>query len=93
MQPYRLRASGRVADLLRGMHPQLRRRVRAAIDMIRTDPISGKELRDELAGLRSFRVARFRVVYRIAADRTIELVAIGPRRTIYTETLRQVRRP
>ena len=52
----------------------------------------GKQLRDELAGLRSFRVGRFRVIYRVASKRLIELVTIGPRRTIYEETLRLLRR-
>lgn len=47
---------------------------------------------DELAGLRSLRGGRSRIVYRIAARRLIDLVAIGPRRTIYQETLRLLRR-
>jgi mRNA-degrading endonuclease RelE of RelBE toxin-antitoxin system len=38
--------------------------------------------------LRVLRIGRFRIVYRIAARGLIELVAIGPRRSIYEETLR-----
>jgi len=78
---------------VRGLHPELRRKVRAGLDLIRAEPEAGKLLRDELAGLRSLRVGRFRIVYRIAPLRVIELVAIGPRRTIYEETLRLLRRP
>jgi len=37
-------------------------------------------------------VGRFRIIYRVAARRVIELIAIGPRRTIYEETLRLLRR-
>jgi mRNA interferase RelE/StbE len=80
-----------VAELVRGLHPELRRKVRAGIDVIRADPESGKALHEELAGLRSLRVGRFRIVYRIAPGRVIELVAIGPRRVIYEETLRLLR--
>jgi len=84
--------SGNLAELVRGLHPELKRKVRAGLDLIRTDPASGKALHDELAGLRSLRVGRFRLIYRVAARRVIELVAIGPRRTIYAETLRLLRR-
>ena len=74
--------------------PELKRKVRVGLDLIRTDPEVGKELRDELAGLaEGLRVGRFRIVYRVAARRLINLVAIGPRRTIYQETLRLLRRP
>jgi len=55
------------------------------------DPQAGKELRDDLAGLRSLRIGRFRIIYRIARRDLIELVAIGPRRSIYEETLRLLR--
>jgi len=90
--PYRLRVPEGLADLVRGLHPGIKRKVRAGIDLIRTDPSVGKRLRDELAGLHSLRVGRFRIIYRVAPRRLIELVALGPRRTIYENTLRLVRR-
>ena len=90
--PYRLRVPDRLKELIRGLDPRLKRKVRAALDAIRDDPLAGKELRDELAGLRSLRVGHLRILYRIGPHRLIELVALGPRRTIYTETLRLLRR-
>jgi mRNA interferase RelE/StbE len=92
MEPYRLRVPGRIEEFVRSLHPELKRKVRAGLDLIRTDPAVGKELRDELAGLRSSRVGRIRIVYRVAPRRLIDLVAIGPRRTIYEDTLRLLRR-
>jgi len=50
-----------------------------------------QDLREKLAGLRSCPVARFRIICRVAW-RVIEVVAVGPRQTIYQETLRKVRR-
>ena len=53
----------------------------------------GKSLREEFEGLRSLRVNRLRIVYRIVVeDRTVDIVAIGPRASIYEETLRLVSR-
>ena len=92
MESYRLRAPRQIEEFVRSLHPELKRKVRAGLDVIRKDPSAGKELRDELAGLRSLRVGRFRIIYRIAPRRLIDLVAIGPRRTIYQETLRLLRR-
>jgi mRNA interferase RelE/StbE len=93
MEPlYRLRVPDRLEGLIRGLHPQLKGKVRAALDLIRADPSAGTELRDDLAGLRSFRVGRHRIIYRVAPRRLIELVALGPRRSIYEDTFRLLRR-
>jgi mRNA-degrading endonuclease RelE of RelBE toxin-antitoxin system len=73
------------------LHPDLKRKVRSALDAVVVDPSVGKALRDELAGLRSSRVGRFRIIYRVAGS-VIEIVAVGPRATIYEETWRRVRR-
>jgi mRNA interferase RelE/StbE len=80
-----------LADAIAGLHPALKRKVRAATDAIREDPSTGKLLREDLEGLRSLRVGRFRIVYRVT-PRVIELVAVGERATIYEETLRLLRR-
>lgn len=74
--------------MIRGLHPELTRKVRASLELICNEPVAGKALRDDLAGLRSFRVGRFRIIYRVAARQVIEVVAVGPRRTIYRETAR-----
>jgi mRNA interferase RelE/StbE len=92
MEPHRLRVPGPLVELLRGLHPDLKRKLRAGLDVIRTDSTAGKELRDELAGLRSLRVGQLRIVYRVASGRLIDIVAVGPRRSIYQETLRSLRR-
>jgi mRNA-degrading endonuclease RelE of RelBE toxin-antitoxin system len=49
------------------------------------NPGCGKPPKGELTGLWSLRVGRHRVIYRPDAA-GIELVAIGPRATIYEET-------
>ena len=91
MPERRLRVPGDIASLIQGLHPDLKRKLRAALDAIMADPSIGKALRDELAGLRSYRIGRFRLVYRVAGS-IIEIVAVGPRASIYEETWRRVRR-
>ena len=89
--PRRLRVPHEVAALVRGLHPMLKRKVRAALEALIRDPYGGKALRNELQGLRSYRVGRFRIIYRLRED--IEVVAFGPRDSIYVETYRQLHEP
>ena len=88
----RLRIPDDVAALIRGLHPSIKKKVRAALAAIVDAPESGKALKDELAGLRSYGLGNLRIVYRLAKGRVIELVAVGPRRHIYEDTYRRVRR-
>jgi len=89
---YFLRVPGDLANLIRGLHPKLKRKLRAALQQIAAEPRLGKPLKDELEGLRSLRLGRFRVIYRLGAGRDIDLVAFGPREQIYEETARLMAR-
>ena len=82
---HKLRIPDDVAHLIRNLHPTLKRKVRAGLQAIVEVPTCGKPLKEELSGLRSFRLGRFRIGYRLADDRTIEVVTIGPRRYVYEE--------
>jgi len=79
-----------LAEMIREMHPHLRKKLKKSLQEIANVPHSGKALKEELEGLRSYRVSRFRIIYRVSDKREIEVVAIGPRRHIYEETLRLI---
>jgi mRNA interferase RelE/StbE len=89
---YRLRVADHAASVLRTLHPNIKRKLKAAFQTILADPYAGKALGEELSGLRSYRVSRFRIVYRLAKDRQIEIITIGPRERIYEETYRLVKK-
>ncbi|MBU1183478.1 MAG: type II toxin-antitoxin system RelE/ParE family toxin [Pseudomonadota bacterium] len=84
---YSLRMPDETANLIRGMHPELKKKIKSGLRAILEDPDTGKMLRNELAGLRSFRVSRFRTICRII-KKEVEIVAVGPRIRIYEETYR-----
>jgi mRNA interferase RelE/StbE len=88
---HQLRIPDEVARFIRNLHPTIKRKVRAALQTIIKAPACGKPLQEELAGLRSYRIGRFRIVYRVAEDRSVEVVAVGPRKYIYEETYQRVR--
>lgn len=88
----KLRVPGEIVALIRGCHPQLKRKIRAGLKHILAEPESGNSLKDELAGLKSYRISRFRIIYRIPSKQTIDIVAIGPRKAIYEETYRIIKK-
>jgi mRNA-degrading endonuclease RelE of RelBE toxin-antitoxin system len=80
-----------IRELVRVLHPTTKRKVRAAIEAVRATPEIGDELTRELSGLRRLRVGRLRIVYRVEG-RQIQIIAIGPRATIYVELSAQRRK-
>jgi mRNA interferase RelE/StbE len=84
---YKLKMTDETRELIRHLHPAMKQKVRVALAEILGDPSCGKAWRGELQGLRSLRVSKFRINYRAVAQ-VIEVVALGPRRSIYEETLR-----
>jgi mRNA interferase RelE/StbE len=87
-----LRVPDEIVALIRGCHPQLKRKIRAGLQHIMAEPESGKSLKDELEGLKSYRISRFRIIYRVSSKQTIDIVAVGPRKTIYEETYRIIKK-
>lgn len=92
LPPMRIKLPVEVAGLVRSLHPQIKRKIRSALDEILKEPASGKLLRGELAAYRSFRVGKIRIIYR-EKHGIIEIVAIGRREVIYYETTLLLRQP
>jgi len=88
----KLRVPDEIVVLIRGCHPQLKRKIRAGLRHIITESGSGKSLKDEMEGLKSYQISRFRIIYRISSQQTINIVAVGPRKTIYEETYRIIKK-
>ncbi len=91
-QRYKLRIADHAASVLRTLHPEIKRKLKTAFHQIASDPYAGKALNGELDGLRSYRVSRFRIIYRLKQEKQIEIIAVGPRERIYEETYRLVKK-
>jgi mRNA interferase RelE/StbE len=91
-QLYKLLVADHAASVLRNLHPDIKKKLKTACQVIAADPYAGKALTEELDGLRSYRVSRFRIIYRVMQERRIEIIAVGPRERIYEETYRLVRK-
>ena len=90
--PYKLRIPKDAVSLIRGLHPQLKKKIRVALQEIIDDPHIGKALKDELKGLWSYRIKRIRIIYRFPSKKYIDIIALGPRKSIYEETYKLLKK-
>ncbi len=78
-------------DLIRHVPPALKEKIKHGLEEICVQPASGKPLRDELAGLHSYRIGEIRIVYQIS-ERAVTLITIGPRKIVYQKAALEMRR-
>lgn len=88
---HRLRIPDETADLIRGLHPELKRKIKAALKVILSDPYAGKALKEDLSGLKSYRVGKLRIIYQMHG-KELQIITIGPRKKIYLETYRRLKK-
>jgi mRNA interferase RelE/StbE len=92
VNPFRPDIPPHVAEVIRSLHPDLKRSIKAAVRGIATDPEYGEPLMRELDGLWKYRVRRFRIVYAIdRKSRVIRLIAVGHRQSIYENLTAKLR--
>ena len=90
MKGYRAQLLPNAAARIRRLHPHVKREIRRVADLLIDAALSGRSLHFELAGLRSYRVRNYRIIYRINEDTaTLDLLFVGARRDVY-EQLREL---
>lgn len=93
MKPFQPDIPPHLAQVIRSLHPDLKRSIKSAVRAIAVDPECGDPLLRELDGLRKFRVRRFRIVYAIDRKaRIIRLMAVGHRQSVYEEITARLRK-
>ena len=91
MPPPTLKIPPPLRVLIQHLHLHLKHKIRAPLIDILVDPACGNPLKEELSGYWSLRVGRLRVIYR-PDQKGVEIVALGPRHTIYADAARLVLR-
>jgi mRNA interferase RelE/StbE len=78
--------------VVRHLPPDIKRAIRAALRALASNPALGEPLEEELAGYWKYRVRRYRIIYRvIRPGKTLRILAIGERRSIYEEAAELLR--
>ncbi len=80
--PKSVRLSNRAVKALESIDVRFKERLKEAIRELSRNPLLVKKLKGELAGLRSYRVGSFRIVYRFSKE-LLEVVYIDDRKDVY----------
>jgi len=80
--PRDVRLSRRAEKALLALDARLQERVKEAIRELAGSPLSGKKLKGEFEGLRSYRLGPLRIVYRFTKD-LLEVVFVDYRKDAY----------
>jgi mRNA-degrading endonuclease RelE of RelBE toxin-antitoxin system len=86
-----IRVPDDVAAFIRSLYPDIKRKIKSGIKLILDNSNAGKALKSDLSGLFSLRIGRFRIIYKTVKNEII-LIAVGPRKTIYEETSRHIKK-
>jgi mRNA-degrading endonuclease RelE of RelBE toxin-antitoxin system len=81
---YEVKLTVHASEVAKRLPPEIKKAAKGALRKLEENPDLGKELQAELAGFRSYRFMRYRIVYKVAPEKKIVVVwAVGHRRDIY----------
>ncbi len=81
---YRLEYAASCREQVRALPPEIKSVLRSRLDSLQSSPHAGKCLERELAGYRSLRASRFRIIYRVDDEsRVLRIHYIGHRKDVY----------
>lgn len=83
MKRPRLRYLPVAKEAAQKLNPAVKPIIKEAIEGLLDNPYAGKELVEELAGFRSLVIGKYRVIYSLDDDSSIEIHFIGHRRDVY----------
>ncbi len=90
MSKFVARYTPECSRLISKLPPEIKRLVRSTVDALLTKHEIGTALTGELDGYRSYRVRRYRILYRVNEEAScLEVYHVGHRRDVY-ETLRSL---
>jgi len=81
---YRVQLAPSAAEAFAALNPFVSRQINAGLKELADNPYVGKELQDDLSEFRSYRIKRYRVVFKVVdKEKNLKVFAIGHRREIY----------
>jgi mRNA interferase RelE/StbE len=82
--PYHILYTREAKKNIEKLDPSIKKIIRKAIESLAINPVKGKPLAYDLAGLHSLRTSDYRIIYRIREKKLlIIVVAVGHRKEIY----------
>ncbi len=97
MKKWKMRFTPEVSRLIAKLHPENKKQIKQALNGLRLNPYSDRDLQEELVGFKSLRLKRYRFIYSVSEEENyIEIYYIGRRRDVYEQfrrLLTELQRP
>ena len=86
MKKWKMRFTPEASRLVAKLHPENKKQLKQALNELRQNPYTGKNLQEELFGFKSLRLKRYRVIYSVSEEEIyIEIYYIGRRSDVYEQ--------
>ena len=86
MKKYKMRFTPEASRLVSKFHPENKKQIKMALRDLQKDPYTGGDLQEELYGFKSFKIKRYRILYKINEEESfIEVYYIGHRSDVYEQ--------
>ena len=73
-----------VAEVFRCLHPEIRKQLKTGMMELAEKPYNGKFLQNELSGFWTYKIKRYRIIYKIDHNsKLLKVYMVGHRRDIY----------
>ena len=90
MKKWKIQFTPEAARLLSKLHPENKNDIKKAMNELRQNPHTGKDLQEELFGFKSLRIKKYRIIYYLKEEEyLLRVYYIGQRRDVY-EQFRQL---
>ena len=89
MKKLKMRFTQESSRLLSKLHPENKKLIKQTLIELRQNQYMGKDLQEELSGLKSLRLKQYRIIYDMNEEKNfIQIYHIGQRRDVYEQLRR-----
>ena len=86
MKNYIIKFTPESARILSKFHPENKNKIKTSLNELRKNPNTGSDLQEELSGFKSFKIKRYRILYKIDEEQnSINIYHIGHRSDVYEQ--------
>jgi len=86
MKDLKIKFTPEAASLFLKLRPDNKKMIKTGLKVLRQNPDLGGDLQGELSGFKSYKIRRYRILYKIAAEeKIIQIYYLGHRRDVYEQ--------
>jgi len=86
MKKIKIRFTPESAKLISKLHPDNKKMIKSALKELQRNIHLGDELQEELSGFKSYKIKRYRIIYRYNEDeKSIDVYYVGHRSDVYEQ--------